>query len=214
MSSKRWHKSNFRFQFSNYKYKASVCRVSVRDSDLSPGDDCSGNVSLQPVLCVLCWRYLQSVPQTHASAGTAVRVRIRSNGEAQPPNRRLGSRCSIDLCIDRRNSVPVRFIGCDGGSTCHASVESSAEHASILPIRRHLTISGISANLSKRISNGLVANFAYQKNLQYDRDYYEYLYSTHPGLESTLLTPPWRATATWVYTLPFGPAQRFAGVAS
>ena len=66
------------------------------------------------------------------------------------------------------------------------------------------------ANLSKRISNGLVANFAYQKNLQYDRDYYEYLYSTHPSLESTLLTPPWRATATWVYTLPFGPAQRFA----
>jgi hypothetical protein len=72
------------------------------------------------------------------------------------------------------------------------------------------------ANVSKRISNGLVANFAYQKNLQYDRDYYEYLYSTHPSLESTLLTPPWRATATWVYTLPFGPSQRFArnGVAS
>jgi len=66
------------------------------------------------------------------------------------------------------------------------------------------------ANVSKRISNGLVANFAYQKNLQYDRDFYQYLYSTHPSLESTLLTPPWRITGTWVYTLPFGPSQRFA----
>ncbi len=65
-------------------------------------------------------------------------------------------------------------------------------------------------NLSKRISNGLVANFAYQKNLQYDRDFYQYLYDTHPSRESTLLSPPWRATATWVYTFPFGPGQRFS----
>lgn len=68
----------------------------------------------------------------------------------------------------------------------------------------------LQANLSKRISNGLITNFAYQKNFQYDRDYYEYLYSTHPSLESTLLSPPWRVTATWVYTLPFGLTQRFA----
>jgi hypothetical protein len=56
------------------------------------------------------------------------------------------------------------------------------------------------ANVSKRISSGLVANFAYQK----------YLYDTHPSRESTLISPPWRITATWVYTLPFGRAQRFA----
>ncbi len=66
------------------------------------------------------------------------------------------------------------------------------------------------ANVSKRIGNGLVANFAYQKNLQYDRDFYQYPYDTHPSLESTLITPPWRVTATWVYTLPFGRTQAFA----
>jgi hypothetical protein len=66
------------------------------------------------------------------------------------------------------------------------------------------------ANVSKRISSGLVANFAYQKNLQYDRDFYQYLYDTHPSRESTIVSPPWRATATWVYTLPFGRTHRFA----
>jgi hypothetical protein len=66
------------------------------------------------------------------------------------------------------------------------------------------------ANVSKRISNGLVANVAYQKNLQYDRDFYENQFDTRPSLESTLITPPWRLTATWVYTLPFGRTQRFA----
>jgi hypothetical protein len=66
------------------------------------------------------------------------------------------------------------------------------------------------ANVSKRISNGLVANMAYQKNLQHDRDFYENQFDTHPSLESSLISPPWRLTATWVYTLPFGRAQRFA----
>ena len=66
------------------------------------------------------------------------------------------------------------------------------------------------ANISKRISNGLVANMAYQKNLQYDRDFYENQFDTHPSLESTLISPPWRLTASWVYTLPFGRGQSFA----
>jgi hypothetical protein len=66
------------------------------------------------------------------------------------------------------------------------------------------------ANLSKRISNGLAANVAYQKNFQYDRDFYENQFDTHPSVESSLISPPWRLTATWVYTLPFGRTQRFA----
>jgi hypothetical protein len=66
------------------------------------------------------------------------------------------------------------------------------------------------ANLSKRMANGLVANFSYQKNLQYDRDFYENQFDPRPSLESSLISPPWRITATWVYTLPFGRAQRFA----
>lgn len=66
------------------------------------------------------------------------------------------------------------------------------------------------ANLSKRMSSGLVANVAFQKNLQKDRDYFANQFDTHPSLESSLVSPPWRITATWVYTLPFGKSQRFA----
>jgi len=66
------------------------------------------------------------------------------------------------------------------------------------------------ANVSKRMSKGLVANVAYQKNLQKDRDYYENQFDTRPSLESSLISPPWRITASWVYTLPFGRTQRFA----
>src|SRR6266702_1110880 len=68
----------------------------------------------------------------------------------------------------------------------------------------------LQANLSKRISRGLVANVAYQKNYQKDRDYFENPFDTHPSLESSPQSPPWRLTATWVYTLPFGRGQKFA----
>jgi hypothetical protein len=68
------------------------------------------------------------------------------------------------------------------------------------------------ANLSRRLSNGLVANFAYQKNYQLDRDFYENPFDPGPSLESSLISPPWRITSTWVYTLPFGRGHRFARV--
>jgi len=66
------------------------------------------------------------------------------------------------------------------------------------------------ANLSQRVNHGLVANVAFQKNLQKDRDFYENQFDTHPSVESSLISPPWRLTATWVYTLPFGRTQSFA----
>jgi hypothetical protein len=66
------------------------------------------------------------------------------------------------------------------------------------------------ANMSKRISNGLVANASYQKNYQKDRDYFENPFDVHPSLESSLQSPPWRFTASWVYSLPFGRNMRFA----
>jgi hypothetical protein len=65
-------------------------------------------------------------------------------------------------------------------------------------------------NLSKRVGGGLVANIAYQKNLQKDRDYFANPFDTRPSVESSLVSPPWRITSTWVYTLPFGRTQRFA----
>jgi Carboxypeptidase regulatory-like domain len=68
----------------------------------------------------------------------------------------------------------------------------------------------VQANVSKRMGSGLVLNVAYQKNLQRDRDYFENVFDTHPSLESTIVSPPWRLTSTWVYTLPFGRSQRFA----
>jgi hypothetical protein len=66
------------------------------------------------------------------------------------------------------------------------------------------------ANLSKRLASGLVLNFAYQKNYQFDRDFYENTFDPDPSLESSLISPPWRITSTWVYTLPFGRRQYFA----
>jgi hypothetical protein len=65
-------------------------------------------------------------------------------------------------------------------------------------------------NLSKRISNGLVASASYQKNYQKDRDYFENPFDVRPSLESSLLSPPWRFTSSWVYSLPFGRGMRFA----
>jgi len=53
-------------------------------------------------------------------------------------------------------------------------------------------------------------NMAYQKNLQLDRDFYENQFDTRPNLESSLISPPWRLTASWVYTLPFGRGQSLA----
>jgi Carboxypeptidase regulatory-like domain len=66
------------------------------------------------------------------------------------------------------------------------------------------------ANLSKRMADGLVANFSYQKNYQLDRDFYENQFDPRPSLESSLISPPWRITSTWVYTLPLGRSHRFA----
>jgi len=66
------------------------------------------------------------------------------------------------------------------------------------------------ANISKRLSNGLVANMSFQKNLQRDRDYYDEPFDTRPSLESTVLSPPWRLTGMGVYRLPFGRNMRFA----
>jgi len=68
----------------------------------------------------------------------------------------------------------------------------------------------IQGNVSKRISNGLILNFAYQKNFQYDRDFYQNQFDTRPSVESTLITPPYRITSTWVYTLPFGRGRSYA----
>ncbi len=66
------------------------------------------------------------------------------------------------------------------------------------------------ANASKRISNGLIANASYQKNYQKDRDYFQNPFDVTPSLESSLQSPPWRFTASWVYSLPFGRNMRFA----
>jgi hypothetical protein len=66
------------------------------------------------------------------------------------------------------------------------------------------------ANLSKRMADGLVANFSYQKNYQMDRDFYENQFDSRPSLESSLISPPWRITSTWVYMLPLGRSRRFA----
>lgn len=66
------------------------------------------------------------------------------------------------------------------------------------------------ANLSKRMASGLVANVSYQRNYQKDRDYFMNTFDTHPSVESTTLSPPWRLTASWVYSLPFGKTRHWA----
>jgi len=68
----------------------------------------------------------------------------------------------------------------------------------------------LQVNVSKRLSRGLVANVAYQRNYQKDRDYYENPFDARPSIESSVMSPPWRLTASWVYTLPFGSGQPFA----
>jgi hypothetical protein len=60
------------------------------------------------------------------------------------------------------------------------------------------------ANLGKRLSNGLVANVAFQKNYQKDRDFFNNQFDVSPSWESSNLSTPWRLTASGVYNLPFG----------
>jgi hypothetical protein len=66
------------------------------------------------------------------------------------------------------------------------------------------------ANASRRMSNGLVANVAFQANYQKDRDYYANAFDARPSLESSNLSAPWRLTASGVYTLPFGQGRKWA----
>jgi hypothetical protein len=67
----------------------------------------------------------------------------------------------------------------------------------------------IQVNAFKRVSDGLTATLAYQWNYQKDRDYYQNAFDTHPSLESSNQSPPWRFTASAVYRLPWGRGQQW-----
>jgi hypothetical protein len=67
----------------------------------------------------------------------------------------------------------------------------------------------LQVNAFKRVSNGLTGTVSFQKNYQKDRDYYQNSFDTHPSLESSNLSAPWRFTASTVYRLPWGRGQRW-----
>lgn len=68
----------------------------------------------------------------------------------------------------------------------------------------------------KRMSHGLDLNLAYQKNYQYDRDYYQNAYDTQMSWEPSNSSYPWRLTVEGLYELPFGRGKMWAnsGLAS
>jgi Carboxypeptidase regulatory-like domain len=58
--------------------------------------------------------------------------------------------------------------------------------------------------VKKRMAQGLDLNVAFQKNHQYDRDYYANPYDTTMSWEPTNSSYPWRLTTEGIYELPFG----------
>lgn len=67
----------------------------------------------------------------------------------------------------------------------------------------------LQVNVFKRVSNGITATASFQKNYQKDRDYYQNPFDTHPSMESSNLSAPWRFTASSLYRLPWGRGQRW-----
>jgi hypothetical protein len=58
--------------------------------------------------------------------------------------------------------------------------------------------------LTRRFAKGLNLNLAFQKNYQYDRDYYANPFDSAPSWEASNNSRPWRLTANTVYELPLG----------
>lgn len=63
---------------------------------------------------------------------------------------------------------------------------------------------------TKRLSQGFDLNLAFQKNHQYDRDYYLHPYDTSMSWEPTNSSYPWRLTTEALYELPFGRGKMWA----
>ena len=64
--------------------------------------------------------------------------------------------------------------------------------------------------VNKRLTEGLSLMVAYQKNYQYDRDYFANPFNTQMTWEPSDNSLPYRLTAEGVYELPFGRKERFA----
>lgn len=65
------------------------------------------------------------------------------------------------------------------------------------------------ATVTKRFAKGWNLNAAFQKNYQYDRDYYANPFDADPSWQASNNSRPWRFTANSVYHLPFGKGQRY-----
>ncbi len=63
--------------------------------------------------------------------------------------------------------------------------------------------------LVRRFAKGWNLNAAFQKNYQYDRDYYANSFDPQPSWEPSNNSRPWRFTANSVYELPFGKGRKF-----
>jgi hypothetical protein len=63
--------------------------------------------------------------------------------------------------------------------------------------------------LTRRFTKGWNANVSFQKNYQYDRDYYANPFDSEPSWQASNNSRPWRFTANSVYQLPFGKGRRY-----
>lgn len=63
---------------------------------------------------------------------------------------------------------------------------------------------------TKRLSNGLDLNLAFQRNYQYDRDFFNNPYDTQMSWEPTNSSYPWRLTVEGIYEMPFGRGKMWA----
>jgi hypothetical protein len=68
----------------------------------------------------------------------------------------------------------------------------------------------LQVTVTKRLSHGFDMNLAYQKNYQYDRDFFENPYDTQMSWEPTNSSYPWRLTVEGIYEMPFGKGKMWA----
>jgi hypothetical protein len=64
--------------------------------------------------------------------------------------------------------------------------------------------------VTKRMSQGFNMNVAFQKNYQYDRDYFQNPYDTTMSWEPTNSSYPWRLAVAGIYEMPFGHGKMWA----
>lgn len=163
---------------------------------------------------------LAAVPASFFTGGNQPNVAGNKLLSTQVPNP-----FNISNFAGIQSSNPAAYI-----QMSHSSTYTNATTAISNLVRPYSYLGGLSAQnplgqshfqeilvtATKRMSHGLDFTVAFQKNHQYDRDYYANAFNTQMSWEPSNTSLPYRLTAEALYELPFGRGKMWAnsGLAS